>query len=106
MDGLVFSGGILDGASNKLLDLLRRRAGPGTRGHGYTHRNVRIFSLWHGMVAKPAPNEGTNEKNPGNLWVLDEEPRHVMCLFDLFLVAFVCHGRIFLGNDFDGFLIL
>jgi hypothetical protein len=51
--------------------------------------------LWHGMVAKPAPNEDANEENPRNLRVLDEEPGDVMCFFDPILVASVCHGLIY-----------
>src|SRR6266446_5046723 len=58
------------------------------------------------MVAKPAPNEDANQENPRNLRVLDEEPRDVMCFFDPILVASVCHGLIYLRNDFDGFSIL
>jgi len=61
MDGLIFGNGIFDWPGNKLLDLLRGRAGPGTGGHRHPHRNVRIFSLWHGMVAKPAPNQNPSE---------------------------------------------
>jgi hypothetical protein len=48
------------------------------------------------MVAKPAPNEDANEENPGNLRVLDEEPREIMCFFDPILVASVCHDLIYL----------
>src|SRR5437879_9875025 len=91
MDGLIFSDGVFNRSSNKLLDLLRGRAGPRTRGHRHSHRNIRIFSLWHGMVAKPAPNQDANEENPGNLRVLDKEPRCVMRVFDPILVACVCH---------------
>ena len=61
------------------------------------------------MVAKPAPNEDTNEENPRNLRVLDEEPGDVMGFFDPILVASVCHGLIYLRNlrnDFDGLSIL
>src|SRR5258707_5497406 len=57
------------------------------------------------MVAKPAPNEDASEENPGNLRVLDEVPREVMRFFDPILVASVCHGLIYLRNDFDGFSI-
>ena len=57
------------------------------------------------MVAKPAPNEDTNEENPRNLRVLDEESRDVMCFFDPILVASVCHGLVHLRNDFDGLSI-
>ena len=58
------------------------------------------------MVAKPAPNEDPNEENPRYLRVLDKEPGDVMCVFDPILIASVCHGLIYLRNDFDGFSIL
>jgi hypothetical protein len=74
-----------------LFDLLRGRTGPGTGGQGNPHRNIRIFPLWHGMVAKPAPYENANEEHPGNLRVLDEEPGEVMGFLDPILVAAVCH---------------
>jgi hypothetical protein len=61
--------------------------------------------LWHGMVAKPAPNQDSDEQNPGNLRVLDEKPGNVMCAFDSILVASVGHGLIYLGNDFHWFSI-
>src|SRR5436189_6032668 len=54
------------------------------------------------MVAKPSPNEDANEQNPRNLRVLDEEPSDVTCFFDPIVVASMCHGLIYLRNDFDG----
>ena len=105
MDGLIFGDGVFNRASNILLDLLRGRTGPRTGGHGHPNRNVRIFSLWHGMVAKPAPNEDADEQDPRNLRLLDEEPWEVMCFFDSILVASMCHNLIYLWNDFDGFSI-
>ena len=83
-----------DGVFNRMgddVDLLRGRTGPGTGGHGNSHRNIRIFPLWHGMVAKPAPNQDTNQENPGNLRVLNEEPGHIMGFLDPILIASVCH---------------
>src|SRR5206468_4324282 len=76
-----------------------------TGGYGHPDRNIWIFSLWHGMVAKPSPNEDANEQNPRNLRVLDEEPRDVTCFFDPILVASMCHGLIYLRNDFDGITV-
>jgi len=58
---------------------------------------------WNG--SRTSPNEDTNEQNPRNLRVLNEEPRKVMCFLDPILIASVCHGLIYLRNDFDGFSI-
>ncbi len=91
MDRLVLSDGVFDWVGNKLFNLLRGRTGPCTSGHGNSHRNIRIFPLWHGVVAKPAPRQDANQEHPGNLWVLNEEPREVMGFLDPILVAAVCH---------------
>lgn len=105
MDGLVFSDGVFNRAGNKLLDLLRGCTGPGARGNSYPHGNVRIFSLWHGVVAEPAPHEHADKENPRNLRVLDEKPGNVTRLFDPILVVSVCHSLISLRDDLDGFTI-
>jgi len=85
-----------------MLDLLRGSRRATNRKPQPLSPECQVFSLWHGMVAEPAPNETptSRTKKPGGL---DEEPREVMCFLDPILVASVCHGLIYLRNDFDGF---
>src|SRR5882672_4680000 len=54
------------------------------------------------MVAKPAPHQDANQKHPGNLGVLNEEPGEVMGFLDPILVASARHRLTCLRNDFDG----
>src|SRR6202023_264680 len=92
MDPLVLRDGVFDRPRYQLLDLLRRRARPGTTGDGNSDWDVRVFALGHGLVAEPAPDQNANQQHPGNLWVFHEESRNVPRLFDSFLIAFMCHG--------------
>ena len=91
MNRLVLSDRILDGASDKLLNLLRSGARPGTCGQRDPHRYVRIFSLGHARVTEPAPGDHTYQQYPGNVRVLHEEPGNITHLLDL-IVAVGCHG--------------
>ncbi|SRR5258708_4078731 len=105
MNRLVLGNGILDWTSDKLLDLPRCGARPGTEGHRDPDRNVRILALGHAVVAKPTPNEDPHEQHPRNLRVLHKEPGEVVGFLDSVLVAFVCHGLVYLRDHLDGVTI-
>src|SRR5207302_2386675 len=92
MDCFILGNGILDWASHKLLNLLRRGTCPRTEGHRDPYRNVGILALRHAVVAKPTPNEDTDEQHPRDLWMLHKEPGDVVGFLDSILVVFVCHG--------------
>src|SRR5438132_6092398 len=105
MNRLVLSNGVLNWASNKLLNLPRCGARPRTGGHRDSDRNVGILPLRHAVVAKPTPYQDTDEQHPRDLWMLHEEPRYVTSFFDPILVAFVCHGLAYLRDHLDGVAI-
>src|SRR5882724_5440560 len=105
MDGLVLGNGIFDRTSDKLLDLLRCGARPRTEGHRDSDRNVGVLPLGHAAVAKPTPNEDTDEQYPRNLWMLHKETGEVVGFLDSNLVAFVCHGLVYLRDRLDGIAI-
>src|ERR1700686_4332832 len=102
MNRLVLGNGIFDGTSDKLLDLPRCGARPGTEGHRDPDRNVGVLPLGHAVVSKPTPYKDTDKQHPRNLWVLHEEPREVAGFLDSILVAFVCHGFVYLRDNLDG----
>src|ERR1700675_1269978 len=104
MNRLVLGNGIFDWTSDKLLDLLRRGTRPRTERHRDADRDVGILALGHAVVAKPAPDEDTDEQHPRDLWVLHKEPRKVVGFLDSILVAFVCHG-VYLRDRLDGVAI-
>src|SRR5712691_2147903 len=81
MNRLVLSNGVLNWASNKLLNLPRCGARPRTEGHRDSDRNVGILPLRHAVVAEPTPYQDTDEQHPRDLWVLHEEPRYVTSFF-------------------------
>src|SRR5271155_12851 len=105
MNCLVLGNGILDGTSNKLLDLLCCGTRPRTKRHRNPDRNVGVFPLRHAVVAKPTPHKDPHEQHPRDLWVLHEEPWEVVSLLDSILVAFVCHGFVYLRDHLDGVTI-
>src|SRR6266851_896115 len=104
MNGLILGNSILDWTSEKLLNLLRSGTRPRTEGHRDSDRNVRIFPLGHALIAKPTPNENTDEQHPRDLWVLHKKPGKVVGFLDSILVAFVCH-EIYLRDHLDGVAI-
>src|SRR5207302_6210219 len=106
MDCFILGNGILDWASHKLLNLLRRGTCPRTEGHRDPYRNVGILALGHAVVAKPTPYEDTHEQHPRDLWMLHKEPGDVVGLLDSILVVFICHGVVCLRNHLDGVAIL
>src|SRR6267378_4003188 len=105
MNRLVLSNGVLNWASNKLLNLPRCGARPRTEGHRDSDRNVGILPLRHAVEAKPTPYQDTDEQHPRDLWMLHEEPGEVVGFLDSILVAFVCHGA-YLRDHLDGVAIL
>jgi hypothetical protein len=106
MKRLVLGNGILDGASDKLLDLLSCGTWPRTEGHCDPDRNIGVLSLRHAVIAKPTPNENTHEQHPRDLWMLHKEPGRVVGFLDSILVVFVCHDSVWLGDHLDGVAIL
>src|SRR6202795_3758653 len=104
MNRLVLGNGVLDWTRDKLLDLLRCGARPGTKSHRDPDRNVGVLPLGHAVVAKPTPYQDTDEQHPRDLWVLHKEPREVVGFLDSILVAFVCHG-VYLRDRLDGVAI-
>src|SRR5882762_168984 len=105
MNRLFLGNGIFDWTSDELLDLLRRGTRPRTERHRDSDRDVGILALRHAVVAKPTPNEDTDEQHPRNLWMLHKEPGEVVGFLDSILVAFVCHG-VYLRDHLDGVAIL
>src|ERR1700693_751074 len=106
MNRLVLGDAVLDWTGDKLLDLLRRSARPRTDRHRDPHWNVRVLALGHAVIAKPTPNENTDEQHPRDLRVLHKEPRGIVGFLDSILVVFVCHGWVCLRNHLDGVAIL
>src|SRR5437667_1865528 len=104
MNCLVLGNSVLDGTGKKLLNLLRRGTRPSAKGYRGPDRNVRVFSLRHALIAKPAPNEDADKQHPRDLWVLHEEPGSIVGFLDSILVAFVCHG-LYLRDNLDGITI-
>ena len=100
MDGLILGGNVLNSTGNVLFDLLRRGSGPGTSRDPETHGNVRVLALRHGVIAEPAPNEHSEEKYPGDVWVLDKKPGDIAAIADV-LPVFVCHCSIPLGENLN-----
>ncbi len=105
MNGLVLGNGVLDGTSEKLLNLLRCGTRPSAESHRNPDRNVGVLALGHALVAKPTPNEDTDEQHPRDLWVLHKEPGDVVGFLDSILVALVCHV-LYLRDHLDGVAIL
>src|SRR5438309_236696 len=105
MNGLVLGNGILDWTSDKLLNLLRCGTRPGTEGDRHPDWNVGVLPLGHAVVAKPAPRYDTHEQHPRDLGVLYKEPRDVAGFLDSILVAFFCHGLVYLRDHLDGVAI-
>ena len=106
MNRLVLGNGILDGASDKLLDLLRCGTWPRTEGHCDPDRNIGVLPLGHAVIAKPTPNEHTHQQHPRDLWVLHKEPGGVVDFLDSILVVFVCHDSVCLGDHMDEVAIM
>src|SRR6202795_2708975 len=90
MNRFVLRGNVFTAPVNELLDLLCCRSGPRTSRHGDAHGDFRIFSLRHGCVTEPAPNEHPSEHHPGNVWMLNKEPSDIATIADV-LIFFVCH---------------
>src|SRR5580692_2014901 len=105
MNRLVLCNGILDWPGHKLLNLLRCGTRPRTEGHRDPDRNVGVLALRHAAIAKPTPNQDTHEQHPRDLWVLHKESGEVVGFLDSILVAFVCHGLVYLRDHLDGIAI-
>src|SRR5579864_3583646 len=105
MNRLVLGNRILNWTGDKLLDLPRCGARPGTEGHRNPDRNIGILPLRHAVVAKPTPDEDTHKQHPRDLRVLHKEPGHVVGFLDSVLVVFVSHGLVYLRDHSDGLAI-
>src|SRR5260370_24691796 len=88
----VLRDGVFDRARYKLLDLLSRRARPGTTGDGNSDWDVRVFALGHGLVAEPAPDQNADQQHPANLCVFYAQALNVPVLCASCLIAFLCHA--------------
>src|SRR5882672_2618708 len=106
MNRLVLGNGILDWTGDKLLDLLRCGARPRAKGDRDPNRNVGVLPLRHAVVAKPTPYEDSHQQHPRDLWMLHKEPGGVAGFLDSILIAFVCHGLVYLGDRLNGVAIL
>ena len=106
MNRLILGNSVLDWASDKLLDLLRRGTRPGTKGHRDPDRDIGILPLRHAVVSKPTPYQDANEEHPGNLRVLDEEPGEALCVFSIRSWSFLYARSHCLRNHLDGIAIL
>jgi hypothetical protein len=93
LNGFVLGGHFLNPLGDKLFYLLRRGTGPGTTRDCEAHWDIRIFALGHRPISKPTPGKHAYQQHPGNLRVLDEKPREIVCPFDNFLIAFDWHFR-------------
>ena len=61
-------------------------------GDGALDRSVRVFALGHTAIAVNTPDTDSDQHNPGDLPLLDEEARDVALALDNLIVALtVCH---------------
>ena len=100
MNRFVLRGNVFNAPGNELLDLLCCRSGPRTSRHGDAHGDFRVFSLRHGCVTEPAPNEHRDEHHPGNVWMLNKEPSDTATIADV-LIFFVCHFSMPLSENLN-----